>query len=203
MYKFFVGRLGDGTIPEDLGAAMFRLRHQVICERLGWRPACADGLEIDEYDDGKTVYFILQNLRTREVEASWRMRPTDGPYMLRDSFRELLDDQTVPNDRQTWEVSRFVVADSAFSTRRFQLGEASQDLFAQTILRAADYGVRSFIWVTTVSVERLGRRLGYRPQRLGPPMIVGNVLCIAEQIEVDHHSLAIAMQRVQPLEVAA
>ncbi len=203
MQKLFIGRLGEGAISGDLATSMFRLRHQVICEKLGWQPTRDNGLETDEYDDEHSIYFILKNLCSQKVEASWRMRPTNRPYMLQRNFRQLLADGKPPCDSHTWEVSRFVAAESASSDQRFALGEASRTLLSTAILSASDYNVHRFVWVTTVSLERLGIRLGYKPRRLGPPVRIGNVLCVAEQIDVDRGSLEVAQREIWPMQVAA
>lgn len=203
MHRLFIGRIGEGGLSPELAREMFRLRHEVICEKLGWQPTRPDRLEIDEYDDEHSIYFVLKNLATQRVDASWRMRPTSQPYMLERSFGMLLDGVEAPHQQDVWEVSRFVAAESAASTERFTLGEASRELLSQTILNACRFGIRSYVWVTTVSLERLGTRLGYRPQRLGPAQRIGNVLCIAERIEVDAASIKAARQHYAPLEVAA
>lgn len=203
MRKLFIGRIGDGGISKDLAIDMFRLRHQVICEKLRWQPVRPDGLETDEYDDEHSVYFVLKDLTTQRVDASWRMRPTSQPYMLDRSFSHLLDGVEAPHTKRVWEVSRFVASESATSGVRFSLGDASRELLAQTILNAQRFDVASYVWVTTVSLERLGTRLGYRPQRLGPPRRIGDVLCVAERIDVDAASIAAASKDAWQLGAAA
>lgn len=205
MHKFFIGHAGRGQINADLTQAMFRQRHEVFHERLGWDVSSKDGLERDEFDDEKTVYVIAKDLVTQKVDASWRLRPTTSPYMLRDTFPQLLDGQKAPVESTVWEISRFAVVNTPYAGGISRMGELSQDLLAHTVDYAAQHGICKYVWVTGVSVERLGKKLGYRPRRLGPPQQIGSVLCIAEEISIDEHVKSIATQRLhhnQMLEAA-
>lgn len=197
MHKFFVGKRGDSQISTDLLTAMFRQRHEVFYERLGWEVSSENGLEHDEFDDDHTVYVIARNLKTRDVDASWRIRPTTVPYMLQKTFPQLLGTEPAPMNSKTWEVSRFAVCNTPYAPGITQMGELSQDLLALTVQYGADHGIGSFIWVTSVSVERLGTKLGYRPRRFGPPLRIGKVLSVAGEMQVDATARQIAIQRLQ------
>lgn len=197
MHKFFVGKRGDSHISADLLTAMFRQRHQVFYERLGWDVTSRDGLEEDEFDDQDTVYVIARNLQTREVDASWRLRPTNTPYMLKCTFPQLLGGTPSPEDPRTWEISRFAVRTNPYEGAVSQMCGLSQDLFALTVQYAADHSIANYIWVTSVGVERLGIKLGYQPKRLAPPLRIGKVLSVAGQIRVDGLAHQIAIERLQ------
>lgn len=196
MHKFFVGKRGDSHISTDLITAMFRQRHQVFYERLGWDVTSRNGLEQDEFDDQNTVYVIARNLQTREVDASWRLRPTNTPYMLKNTFPQLLGKASAPNDCKTWEISRFAVRNNPYEGSISQMCSLSQDLFALTVQYAVDQSISNYVWVTSVGVERLGTKLGYRPERLGPPLRIGKVMSVAGRIGIDDVAHHIAMQRL-------
>ena len=196
MHKFFVGKRGDSHITSDLLKAMFRQRHEVFYERLGWDVTSQNGMEQDEFDDQNTVYVIARNLQTREVDASWRLRSTDTPYMLKDTFPQLMGGKPLPEDSKTWEISRFAVRNNPYEGTVSQMCSLSQDLFALTIQYAVDHSIANYIWVTSVGVERLGTKLGYRPDRLGPPLRIGKVLSVAGRIGVDNIAHQIAIQRL-------
>ncbi len=68
---------------------IFRLRHRVFKQRLDWDVASVDGRERDAFDDLDPVYLFGRG-PTGEVNATWRLLPTTGPNMLRDSFAHLL-----------------------------------------------------------------------------------------------------------------
>lgn len=196
MHKFFVGKRSDSQISTDLITAMFRQRHQVFYERLGWDVTSRNGLEQDEFDDQNTVYVIARNLQTREVDASWRLRPTSAPYMLKNTFPQLLGGVSAPNDCKTWEISRFAVRTNPYEGSVSQMCGLSQDLFALTVQYAVDHSISNYVWVTSVGVERLGIKLGYRPERLGPPLRIGKVMSVAGKIGIDDVAHHIAMQRL-------
>ena len=197
MHKFFVGKRGDSQISTDLLTAMFRQRHEVFYERLGWEVPSKNGLERDEFDDDHTVYIIARNLETRNVDASWRIRPTTVPYMLQKTFPQLLGAAPAPVSPKIWEVSRFAVCNTPYASGITQMGELSQDLLALTVRYGSDHGIDSYIWVTSVSVERLGTKLGYRPRRFAPPLRIGKVLSVAGEMHVDATARRIASERLQ------
>ncbi len=87
---------------------MHRLRFRVFKERLQWDVHTVSGMERDEFDDLDCIY-ILAFAETGCLVGTWRMLPTTGPYMLRDVFSDLMEDQALPCDRKIWECSRFAV----------------------------------------------------------------------------------------------
>lgn len=205
MHKFYVGRLKDGQISPELASRMFRMRHRIFRERLGWDVCSVAGLERDEFDDATTVYVIAKNLNSGEVDASWRLRPTTERYMLRDTFPQLLYRKDAPADEKIWEVSRFAVSTMCKDDRSYGFTELTQDLVARTVEFGLTKEIRSFVWVCSAGVERLALRLGYRPRRFGPPLHIGSVLSVAAELPIDALTCEIALRRLneQPLQVAA
>jgi acyl homoserine lactone synthase len=56
----------------------------------------------------------------------------------------------------------------------------------QTLFRFARHnGIKRYVTVTTVAVERLIRKLGVNVSRIGPPIKIGRVLTVACYIEID------------------
>ena len=84
---------------------MFRFRHRVFHERLGWEVESRNGLEMDRFDALDPVYMVSENIR-KEIDGSWRLLPTTGPYMLKDTFPQLLRGEAAPRDPAVWEISR-------------------------------------------------------------------------------------------------
>lgn len=206
MHKFFVGTLSDGGISSDLATAMFRQRHEVFHERLGWDVKSRGGLEIDEFDNDDSVYVIAKNLNNQQVEASWRLRPTSKSYMLKDTFPCLLHGKAAPQSADVWEVSRFAVVNTPYSDSdaACNFGELTQDLVANTVQLALQRGIKRYVWVTSVGVERLALKLGYRPVRIGPPVRLGRVLSVAAELPIDENTMSIAGNRLAPtLPIAA
>ncbi|MGH8604362.1 MAG: acyl-homoserine-lactone synthase, partial [Gammaproteobacteria bacterium] len=92
-----MGKPTDERIDRSVLEEMFRLRHTVFRERLGWEVNGAQGQERDPYDDLAPVYIIARNDQ-RKVEGCWRILSTTGPYMLKDTFPELLRGEPAPTD---------------------------------------------------------------------------------------------------------
>ncbi len=64
---------------------MHKLRAKVFKGRMGWDVPVISGMEIDGYDAIDPMYMLM---RAPEgvLCGCWRLLPTEGPYMLKDSF---------------------------------------------------------------------------------------------------------------------
>ncbi|MCA8967775.1 MAG: acyl-homoserine-lactone synthase, partial [Planctomycetes bacterium] len=89
MSHIVMGRAGDPHIETSALLGMFRLRDTVFHKRLGWDVDSRDGLEMDRYDELDPVYMLAHAAGTT-VDGCWRLLPTLGDYMLRDTFPALL-----------------------------------------------------------------------------------------------------------------
>jgi acyl homoserine lactone synthase len=149
--------------------AMFRLRYFMFKERLNWDVETDNGLEFDEFDRMDPLYLIAQDDST--VVGCWRILPTTGPNMLRDIFPELLAGNKAPCGHDIWELSRFAVCRQ--STRSFGLSTLPVKMMLHAVEFALSQGVRQFVTVTTVAMERLLKHVGLAPTRLGPSLQIG------------------------------
>ena len=165
---------------------MFRLRYEIFYRRLGWEVDGHDGMERDRYDELDPVYMVA--CENHCVTGCWRMLPTTGPYMLRDTFPQLLGGGAAPQDPAVWELSRFAVRSGG------EEGKAQANLGNVTfaMLRAAyDYarrqGIRAYVTVTSVALERLMMRAGIPLVRLADriPRRIGKVRTVACRIAID------------------
>ncbi len=87
---------------------MHRLRTRVFKDRMGWEVPILSGMEIDGYDAIDPYYMVIRGAGN-VVCGCWRMLPTEGPYMLKDTFPELLHGAPVPEAANIWELSRFAI----------------------------------------------------------------------------------------------
>lgn len=68
-----IARRGDGRLDDSTLRAMFRLRHAIFHDRLGWDVTSDNGMEHDEYDEINPVYMIVKDLA---MQSMWmRGRP--------------------------------------------------------------------------------------------------------------------------------
>lgn len=172
---------------------MFRFRHQVFHDRLGWEVNSIDGREIDEFDDLNPVYMVARN-RGGAVAGCWRLLPTTGPYMLKDTFSELLQKEPAPAADDIWELSRF----AAESPDSGDLAQASVSpvtfvMFQAMVDYALNHGIRQYVTVTSVALERLLRRMGMPVSRFGDGKAqrIGKVLTVACRIEINAQMLRV------------
>ncbi|CAB3764511.1 Acyl-homoserine-lactone synthase [Paraburkholderia humisilvae] len=154
---------------------MFRLRHRVFVERLGWELPGTALLESDSYDAEQTHYLVafLQDV----CIGCWRLLPTTGPYMLRDEFTALLGDNIPPHDACVWELSRFAIESE--QQNAFGFADATRQMFSEVHRFAMDHGIRRYVTVTTVAIERMLRHAGVACERFSAPQPLGNDLAVA------------------------
>lgn len=176
------------TSENDL-EAMFRLRYEVFHEKLGWDVQASNGLERDHYDDLEQVTYIMGKTAEGSIDACWRLLPTTGPYMLKDTFAQLLHGQKAPEAVDTWELSRFAVATSRTATDNAAFGPISMALMKESARFAHERGITRYVTVTTPPMERMLRQQGLHVYRMGPSVRIGVAVAVALVIEVDHQTL--------------
>ncbi len=180
--------LNQMTTSDQTG--MFELRHEVFAVRLGWDVETHDGQERDTFDDLPQAKYIIAKSEQNDVDACWRLLPTSGPYMLKDTFPQLLGDTPAPQDPAVWELSRFAVATNRVATSAASFGPITQNLLAESARYALANGITKYLTVTTLPVERLMRHSGLSMSRVGQPVQVGIAKAVAVQINVDDKTLA-------------
>lgn len=168
---------------------MFTLRHEVFVDRLGWSVNSQNGMERDLFDDLPHAEYIIANAPDGQVNACWRLLPSTGPYMLRDTFPELLGGLPALCETDVWELSRFAVATDRVATSHGGFGPISAQLLAESARFALRHGIARYVTVTTLPIERMLKRQGLHMSRIAPPVKIGIVMAVACVIEVDHITL--------------
>ena len=163
--------------------SMFKLRHEVFSERLGWDVLSENGMERDAFDELPEARYIVGHTDDGRVDACWRLLPTTGPYMLKDTFPQLLGDRQAPCSQNIWELSRFAVATDRSGGGLASFGPLSNALLDEAAQFAAQNGIDCYVTVTTLAIERMVKQTGRKIQRIGPAMKVGNVMAVALSIE--------------------
>jgi len=183
MRQIMVAKHNDPRLDATTLTNMYRLRHAVFHDRLGWDVNSDNGLEHDEYDRAKPVYVLARG-NENEVEGCWRLLPTTGRYMLEDVFPQLLCGQAAPHDPAVWEISRVAVA-----TEKREAGFGFSDTPIRMIQASIRYaqrnGISRYLVVTSLAVERMLRKTGLNMRRFGPPIKIGKVMTVANTIEMD------------------
>jgi acyl-homoserine lactone synthase len=158
---------------------VYRLRHQVFVEELGWKDlASADGLEHDQFDRPDAIHHIC--VRDGKVAGYQRMLPTVAPHLLSDVFPELCEGP-VPRGINTYELSRYCVAPGYREGRR-GVSSVGSELMAGGVEWALACGVNKVttevetIWVLRwLQLKFLVRPLGFET-RIGNQRIIATLL---------------------------
>jgi acyl homoserine lactone synthase len=198
MNQIIIDRAGQGQLNAALLDSMFRLRHHVFHDRLGWQVRSEGGREHDWHDLFGPYYLVARDgSGGREAVGCWRMLPTTGPNMLRDVFPQLLDGAPAPADARTWEISRFAVAAGHCGS-----GCGFSDLPAEMLRAMLRFGVaqglESIVGVTSAAIERMLRGLGFTVERLGRPRRIGNVMSLAFRLRLDESTQQAVCGNVLP-----
>jgi acyl homoserine lactone synthase len=184
MGQIMLAQHGNGSLDQQAAMGMYRLRHEVFHDRLGWEVTTDNGMEHDEFDHADPVYVLAKGDED-EVLGCWRLLPTTGPNMLKDTFPQLLHGQSAPQRADVWELSRFAVTVPKYESAGFGFSEIPVKMM-RTLFRFAQHnGIKRYVTVTTVAVERLMRKLGVNVSRIGAPIKIGRVLTVACYIEID------------------
>jgi len=168
---------------------MYRLRARVFGERMGWEVTIFSGMEIDEYDALSPYYLIVRN-SDGQLCGCVRIMPTEGPYMLKNTFPELLSGHVAPENPHIWELSRFAIRSD--SKRNFGFTELVVNVMRELDNFANRMNISRYVIVTTTAIERLLKHIGIEMYRFGPPRRIGVEKTVALTIEVSertHHVL--------------
>ncbi|QDH71055.1 acyl-homoserine-lactone synthase [Marilutibacter alkalisoli] len=196
MTTITIGRAGDRHIPASLMDGMHRLRADVFHHRLGWDVEVVHGRERDGFDLLRPHYLLAHNAghdrpRGSRVLGCCRVLPTLGPNMLRDVFPELADDHGIPARLDTWEVSRFAVAEEVCAGG-YGFSALPARMVGHLLLFCASRRIGSLVGVTSAPFERMLLRLGLQVERLGRPRRIGRVMSLAFALPLDAGNLAVA-----------
>ena len=166
---------------------MHRQRAKVFKDRLGWEVLILSGMEIDGYDALEPFYMLIRAPAagapgSGPLIGSWRLLPTQGPYMLKDSFSALLHGQAAPSHARIWELSRFAIETGR--ARQFGFSAVSLESIAQVIRYGVQGGIDEYVTVTTTAIERLLRRAGVVMRRFGEPLQIGVEQAVALHVDV-------------------
>ncbi len=170
--------------PREMDA-MFRSRAETFSARLGWEVVVKDGYERDRFDDLNPLYLVSVDPETEEYWGSLRLLPTTGPNMLRDVFRQLLDDGETVANPTIWESSRISAVsrpgqpDRSRSGVNYVLSELVLGIGEVAVLA----GLTEIVSVFDARMFRVLKAAGVGLRVIGTPQRVGDVMCYAALFE--------------------
>lgn len=172
---------------------MYRLRAEVFRGRLGWDITVLSGMEVDGYD-ALDPYYMMMFDTNRRVRGCWRILPTLGPYMLKDTFAQLMHGQSAPCAADTWELSRFAIKTEGAQAGHF--AEATLQAMREIVHFGDRMGIKRYVTVTTTAVERSLRQTRIQLKRLGPALRIGVENAVALELENGLHTHDVLFGRV-------
>ncbi|MBY0239755.1 MAG: GNAT family N-acetyltransferase [Burkholderiaceae bacterium] len=161
--------------------AMHRLRAKVFSERKRWEVPILGDMEIDGYDAIDPHYMLMRSDQG-VVRGCWRLLPTDGPYMLKDTFPEYLHGQDAPQDPRIWELSRFAIESSG--EQSFGFSQLALQSVTEIIRYGHEHGIAHYVTVTATAIERMLKRAGVVTRRLGPPVKADGETAVAIYVDI-------------------
>lgn len=161
---------------------MHKLRAKVFKGRMGWDVPVISGMEIDGYDAIDPMYMLM---RAPEgvLCGCWRILPTEGPYMLKDSFPELLHGAKAPEHPRIWELSRFAIETEG--EHHFGFSEVAMESIQEIIAFGHRMNIDEYLTVTTTAIERLLHRAGVVTARFGPSIRIGVENTVALHVDIE------------------
>jgi len=166
---------------------MYRLRARVFHGRLGWEIPTIAGMEIDGYDALGPHYMLIQG-ENEQLRGCWRLMPTEGPNMLKDTFPQLLHGAAAPVGRHIWELSRWAI-ETGGEEQSFGFTDMTIRAIQEVMRFAQRMGISRYVTVTTTPIERMLRRAGLDISRLGEPMQIGVERAVALNVAVNEKTL--------------
>ena len=160
---------------------MHRFRAKVFKDRMGWDVPVISGMEIDGYDALDPYYMMIRE-PAKGLRGGMRVLPTGGPYMLKDTFPELLHGHPAPEDPKIWEISRFAI--EAEGPQGFGFSGLILEAARELVTFGDKMGIEHYVMVTTSSIERMMRRAGLTVTRFGPPLRIGVENAVALDFDI-------------------
>ncbi len=184
------------ALNDDLLRSVFRIRHAVYCEELGYEPARADGMESDEFD-ARAAHCLLQSVGNREFVGCVRLVMTDAdepwsplPFerLCMASIDRAIVDPARLDRRKIAEVSRLAVISRyrrRKGERKVPLGIDESDfgspdrprfpyiavgLYLGMIAQARHHGIETLFLLTERRLARQLARLGVNLRMIGAPI---------------------------------
>ncbi len=183
----YFGKADELIYNHDTLYNMFRFRHKIFHDRLQWDVNSIQGMEYDEFDTLNPYHMIALD-ENNQVEACWRILPTTGPYMLSNTFPQLLRGEDVPSQNDIWELSRFAVTSNNKDNRsQAVMSDLSFKMFQQTYHFATRQGISAYVTVVSAAVERMFMRAGFPMRRFGDGVSqkIGKITTVACWMDIN------------------
>ena len=184
MIKIIPGTL-VGAYP-DLFDQIYRLRHRVFVEEMGWQDLeCSTGRETDQFDNASAIHLVA--IRDGQVAGYMRTIPTLQPHLLTEVLPYLCEGRP-PRSKHTWEVSRYCVSKSQREGRR-AMGSVGSELIAGVVEWALAYEVTDLVFEFEVMWIVRALQLQFLVEPLGRLQLMGKQQIVAARLSITSYTL--------------
>lgn len=179
--------------------AMHETRARIFVEEYGWKlPLSPEGLEIDDYDDARAIYFLDFDEEEKLVSAQ-RVRPTGDKSLIGDHFpSSILVEGDFFSDT-TWEMSRGFVVPEHRGRKRQDRRALMRLAILETALAA---GVERLLTFSNTSLLPYFLNSAYLMRMLGLPIVTESGEGIATEMEVSARAVAHMRERLNLADAA-
>ncbi|GLK54526.1 acyl-homoserine lactone synthase [Methylopila capsulata] len=184
---------------QDVFDEVFRFRHEVFVEQMGWEDIRrCDGREIDQFDDAFAVHMVAT--RNGQLAGYQRMLSMGRPNLLSEIYPDICELE-LPSGDDVWELTRYAVA-PAFREGKRATGSVGTELIAGFV----EWGLASGIYKVVIEFEPMwvfrAMGLGFLPRPLGLPSELGDQTIVPTEVTFDQRTLLkirAAMQQHEPV----
>lgn len=141
-------------------ASMHRLRKRIFKDGCKWPVHVVNGMEFDQFDT-EDAHYLVHVGGSGEVTGCTRLISTIYPYLLGDVYPELIESGEIPHQRDIWETTRF--CGDPINAPKNIVGI----LAAGMLEFALENDIKEYVSVSDIRIERIIKRFGWIPQRLG------------------------------------
>lgn len=138
--------------------SMYRLRHKVFFEKLGWQVDSNNGLERDALDE-KNAYYLVYLDAKNKVRGCQRYIRMDNDCLFDKSFQIFDSDIKKFKNKQFWEASRLAVDydyDEYYSKEDAAL--VCKKIFSASVLFGLEQKASGFVTLSYPSVVRFAKK---------------------------------------------
>src|SRR6185312_8149319 len=140
----------NAVLYKDALESMFRLRHRIFVERMGWEALRKpDGIEKDQFDTPDAVYLILQD-DNGEVIGSHRLLPTVKPHLFSELFADMCNVRGVKRGPNVYELNRTCVDEDRLDRKKQEW--ARQQIISGLVEFSARAGIDQVTILTPLEV---------------------------------------------------
>jgi len=161
-----------------------RWRHTIYVEEKKWRPARADGRELDQFDTPDATYIL--GIEDGEIVTAARLIPTDKPHLVSEVFPHMCEVAGLPRRPDWAEWTRtYVLPHRRTAGRRGILTQ----ICCAVMEYCLDEGIRYAGGIQETYFLPQWKMLNWRVKPLGLPQLVDQEWCVVAYLECSEMAL--------------